>query len=39
MLLQVLLQVLEHFGIVELVQSGQVALNRGVAVLGAKRPG
>jgi len=37
--LDVLLQVLEHFGIVELVQSGQVALNRGVAVLGAKRPG
>lgn len=37
--LDVLLQVLEHFGIVELVQSGQVTFNRGVAVLGAKRPG
>ena len=37
--LDVLPQVLEHFGIVELVQSGQVTFNRGVAVLGAKRPG
>lgn len=37
--LDALLQMLEPFGIIELVQSGQVALNRGAAALGAKRSG
>lgn len=35
--LDALLKMLAPFGIIELVQSGQVALNRGAAALGAKR--